>query len=152
MEPRLKNPAMLIPGSLEAIQALIASLKNGSVDDVTMELVHLRTSQINGCGVCLDLDVKAARKSGETLERLITVAGWRDVPYFTDAERAALALAEAMTRFADRPDPVSDEVWNEVSQHFDEVGLATLVSYIALVNLFNRINVTTRQVAGRWGG
>lgn len=151
MEPRT-NPAMLIPGALESIQSLVVSLKNNGVDETTLELVHLRTSQINGCGVCLDMDVRSARKSGESLERLMTVAGWRDVPYFTEAERAALALAEAMTRFNDRPDPVSDEVWAEAARHFDETALGTLVTWIGLVNLFNRVNVTTRQVAGRWNG
>jgi AhpD family alkylhydroperoxidase len=152
MEPRITNPAMLIPGALESIQSLVASLKENGVEETTLELVHLRTSQINGCGVCLDMDVRSARKNEESLERLLTVAGWRDVPYFTESERAALALAEAMTRFNDRPDPVSDEVWAEAARHFDETALATLVSWIALVNLFNRVNVTTRQVPVRWNG
>jgi AhpD family alkylhydroperoxidase len=152
MEPRITNPALLIPGALEAIQSLVASLKDNGVEEKTLELVHLRTSQINGCGVCLDMDVRSARKNGESLERLLTVAGWRDVPYFTEAERAALALAEAMTRFNDRPDPVSDEVWAEAARHYDETALGTLVTWIALVNLFNRVNVTTHQVAGRWNG
>jgi AhpD family alkylhydroperoxidase len=152
MEPRITNPALLVPGALEAIQSLVASLKDNGVEEKTLELVHLRTSQINGCGVCLDMDVRSARKNGESLERLLTVAGWRDVPYFTEAERAALALAEAMTRFNDRPDPVSDEVWAEAARHYDETALGTLVTWIALVNLFNRVNVTTHQVAGRWNG
>jgi AhpD family alkylhydroperoxidase len=152
MEPRITNPALLIPGALEAIQSLVASLKDNGVEEKTLELVHLRTSQINGCGVCLDMDVRSARKNGESLERLLTVAGWRDVPYFTEAERAALALAEAMTRFNDRPDPVSDEVWAEAARHYDETALGTLVTWIGLVNLFNRVNVTTHQVAGRWNG
>ena len=94
----------------------------------------------------------AAPAVRETLERLLTVAGWRDVPYFSEAERAALALAEAMTRFNDRPDPVSDEVWAEAARHYDETALGTLVTWIALVNLFNRVNVTTRQVPLRWNG
>ncbi len=152
MEARMSNPAMVIPGSLEAIQALIASVNKGGVEPATLELVHLRTSQINGCGACLDMGAKVVRKSGESLERLLTLAGWREAPYFTDAERAALALAECMTRFNDKSDPVPDEVWAEVARHYDETALGALVVYIGLVNLFNRVNVTTRQIAGQWGG
>jgi AhpD family alkylhydroperoxidase len=152
MEARMINPAMVVPGSFEAIKSLIAAVKAVGVSESTLELVHLRASQINGCGFCLDLSAKGAKKSGESIERLFTVAGWRDAPYFTDAERAALALAEGMTRLSDRSDPVSDEVWTEVARHYDEAQLGTLVIYIGLVNLFNRVNVTTRQVAGRWAG
>lgn len=152
MEARMTNPAMVVPGTLEAVQALISSLNNGGVEHTTLELVHLRASQINGCGFCLDMGAKKARKAGETEERLFALAGWRDAPYYTDAERAALALSECMTRFSDRSDPVPDEVWAEVARHYDEAALGTLVIYIGLVNLFNRVNVTTRQVAGRWVG
>jgi AhpD family alkylhydroperoxidase len=152
MEARLTNPAMVLPGSLEAIQALISSIDKGGVDKTTLELVHLRASQINGCGVCLQLSAQSATKSGESIERLFTVAGWRDAPYFTDAERAALALAEYMTRLSDKSDPVPDDVWAEVARHYDETQLGALVVYIGLVNLFNRVNVTTRQVAGQWVG
>lgn len=109
MEPRMSNPAIVVPGSLEAIQALITSVKKGGVDHSTLELVHLRASQINGCGFCLDMGSKSARRAGESEERLFVLAGWRDAPYYTDAERAALALAEGMTRLSDRSDPVSDE-------------------------------------------
>jgi alkylhydroperoxidase family enzyme len=98
------------------------------------------------------MGAKSARKAGESDERLFALAGWRDAPYYTDAERAALALAEGMTRLSDRSDPVSDEVWTEVARHYDEAQLGTLVIYIGLVNLFNRVNVTTRQVAGQWVG
>ena len=88
------------------------------------------------------------KKGGETDERLATVAAWREAPYFTDAERAALALSEAVTRLSDREDPVPDAIWNEAARHFDERTLAALVLAIGTVNLFNRANVSTRQIAG----
>ena len=113
--------------------------------------MHLRVSQINGCSACVDSGAKAARKAGETEERLATVVAWREAPYFSDAERAALALAEAATRLADRPDPVPDGVWDDAADHFDEKGLAAIVLMIGVTNLFNRLNATTRQVAGAWG-
>ena len=86
----------------------------------------------------------------ETYERLFAVAAWNDAPYFTDAERAALALSEAVTRLSDRSDPVPDAIWNEAARHYNESQLASLVLYIAMTNVWNRINVTTRQVAGEW--
>ena len=113
--------------------------------------MHLRASQINGCSACVDSGARSARKAGETEERLATVAAWREAPYFSDAERAALALAEAATRLADRPDPVPDEIWDAAAAHYDEKGLAAIVLMIAVTNLFNRLNATTRQVAGAWG-
>jgi alkylhydroperoxidase family enzyme len=92
------------------------------------------------------------RKADESVERLLTVAAWRDAPYFTDAERAALALTEAVTRLSDREDPVPDEVWNEAARHYDEPALAALVIAISATNVWNRLNVSTRQVAGTaWG-
>jgi len=149
MEARMTNPAMVLDAT-EPIQALFKAIYAGGVDPATLELVHLRTSQINGCSACVDSGAKAARKAGETGERLATVVAWREAPYFSDAERAALALAEAATRLADRPDPVSDEVW-DAAAHYDEKGLAAIVLMIAVTNLFNRLNATTRQVAGAWG-
>jgi alkylhydroperoxidase family enzyme len=145
----MKNPALVIPEAMQALQALGKSAETGGVPPRTLGLVHLRTSQINGCSVCLDLSLRY-KKEEETQERLITVAGWRDAPYFTDAERAALALAEAVTRLSDRPDPVPDEVWNEAARHYDERGLASLILWISMTNVWNRLNATTKQVAGEW--
>ena len=105
-------------------------------------------SQINGCSACVDGGVKSAAKAGETAERIGTVAAWREAPYFTDAERAALALAEAATRLADAADPVPDEIWDEAAKHYDEQGLASLVLNIAVTNVYNRLNRVTRQIAG----
>jgi AhpD family alkylhydroperoxidase len=151
MQARMKNPAAIVPNAMQAILALKSTADKGGVPVLTLELAHLRASQINGCGACLDGGAKSARKAGETDERLFAVAGWRDAPYFNDAERAALALSEAVTRLGDRTDPVPDDVWNEAARHYDERALAALVLSIATTNLFNRLNVTTRQVAGAWG-
>jgi AhpD family alkylhydroperoxidase len=146
----MKNPAMIL-GAMQPVKAVFDAVHAGGVEPVTLELVHLRASQINGCSACVDAGAKAARKAGETEERLAAVAAWREAPYFTDAERAALALAEAATRLADRPDPVPDEIWDAAADHYDEKQLAAIVLMIAVTNLFNRLNATTRQVAGAWG-
>ena len=151
MQARMSNPAMMVPEAMKALLALGKSAEHSGVPTKTIGLVHLRASQINGCSVCLDMHSREMKHGGETDERLFTVAGWRDAPYFTDAERAALALTEAVTRLSDRTDPVSDEIWEEATRHYDERALAALIMSIATVNLWNRLNVTTRQPAGaRW--
>jgi AhpD family alkylhydroperoxidase len=147
----MKNPATIIPEAMEPIQALLAAARRGGVPEATLSLVHLRASQINGCSSCVDGGARQAKKMGESDERLFAVAAWRHAPYFTDAERAALALTEALTRIADREDPVPDAVWDEAARHYDERGLAALLLTISLTNVFNRVNVATRQVAGSWG-
>lgn len=148
MQARMQNPALVLPEAVPAIQGLLKAVKQGGVPESTLELVHLRASQINGCGYCVVGGVLSAKKSGESEERLSAVAAWRDAPFFTDAERAALALAEAATRLADRPDPVPDAVWDEAAAHYDERQLAALLLCIGVSNLFNRVNVSTKQVAG----
>jgi AhpD family alkylhydroperoxidase len=150
MQPRMKNPAMIIPDAGQAIGALVAALRSTELPEATGNLVHLRVSQINGCSACLDGGARTAHKAGESAERLFAVAAWREAPYFTDAERAALALAEAVTRLSDRSDPVPDEIWAEAARHYTEQELAALVLWIATANLFNRLNATTKQVAGAW--
>lgn len=147
MSARMTSVPMVLPEAMRALLALGKSAQNGSVPQKTIDLVHLRASQINGCGVCVDMHWREARKAGETDERMFTVAAWRETPYFNDAERAALALTEAVTRLADRPDAVSDEVWNEAARHYDERGLATLLVAIVTINAWNRLNAATRQVA-----
>jgi AhpD family alkylhydroperoxidase len=146
----MMNPAMLFPDAMKSLQALWASVEKGAVPKSTLGLVELRASQINGCSVCVDMHARQVRQAGETDERLFTVAAWRDAPYFSDAERAALALTEAVTRIADRADPVPDDVWNEARRHYDEKGLAAILLAIATINVWNRLNVSTRQVAGEW--
>ena len=148
MQARMKNPASTLPGAFQAIQALMAAAQKSGAPEGLLQLVHLRASQINGCGPCVDGGVRHAKQSGETDERLFAVSAWRETPYFTEAERAALALAEAVTRLNDRADPVPDSVWADAAQHFDERALSGLVLYIAVTNLFNRLNVATRQIAG----
>ncbi|HET6975932.1 MAG TPA: carboxymuconolactone decarboxylase family protein [Pyrinomonadaceae bacterium] len=150
MEARMKNPAMIFPEAMQAIFALNAVVEKSGLPAKTVGLVHLRVSQINGCSVCIDMHARMLQHEKETNERLFTVAAWRDAPYFTDAERAALALAEAVTRLSDRPDPVPDEIFAEASKHYDERGLAGLLLAISLINVWNRLNVSTRQVAGEW--
>lgn len=151
IQARMQHPTQLLDGANKAIYGLLRSVEQADVPELTLGLVHLRVSQINGCSLCVDGGVKTAKKNGETDERLHAVAAWREMPYFDDAERAALALAESMTRIADRADAVSDEVWDEAAKHFDERGMAALVTYIATTNLFNRLNAATRQSAGSWG-
>lgn len=150
MQARMSNPAMVVPDAMQALQALGQAVEQSGLSVTTFHLVHLRASQVNGCGVCLDGGARTARQAGETDERLFAVAGWRDAPYFTDAERAALALTEAVTRINDRSDPVPDAIWEEAARHYDEQTLAGLVLAIASTNVWNRLNVATRQVAGCW--
>ena len=150
MQARIQNPAMIFPDAMQALQALGKASERGGVPARTLGLVHLRASQINGCSVCLDMHARFLKQAGETTERLFTVAAWRDAPYFTDAERAALALTEAVTRLSDRPDPVPDDIWDEAARHYDERGLAALLLAIASINVWNRLNIATRQIAGEW--
>jgi AhpD family alkylhydroperoxidase len=152
MQARMNNPAMIIPDAMQALQALAASVRKGGVPSRTRDLVYLRASQINGCSVCVEMHSRDLRKAGETDERLFAVAAWRESPYFTDPERAALALTEAATRLSDRPDPVPDEIWDEAARHYDEPALAALIIAIANINVWNRLNATTKQVAGEWTG
>jgi AhpD family alkylhydroperoxidase len=147
-QARIKNPAQVLPDAIGALQSLAMLPQKGGVPQHTLDLVHLRASQINGCSFCVVGGIQHARKAGETDERLFAVSAWREAPYFTDAECAALALAEAVTRIGDRSDPVPDEIWAEAARHYDERALAALVLWIGITNLYNRINVATRQPAG----
>ena len=148
LEARIDNPAFVVPGAMEALGAVSKAVQRGGIPPRLTELMHLRASQINGCGVCAVHHPRIARKLGETDDRLFAVACWRDAPYFDEAERAALALTEAVTRMADQAESVPDEVWDEAARHFEETRLATLVLSIGLINMWNRLNVATRQVAG----
>jgi len=150
MQARMTNPAMIIPDAMPAVLALNSVVEKSGVPATILHLAHLRASQLNGCSVCVDLGWRMMKKEGEKDERLFAVAAWRDAPYFTDAERAALALTEAVTRLSDRADPVPDEIWNEAARHFDQQALAGLLLSIALTNVWNRLNVATKQVAGEW--
>ena len=148
MQARMKHPAMTLPDAMQALAALGTSAKDAGVPEHTLELVHLRASQINGCSVCVEMHARALKKADESDERVFAVAAWREAPYFTAAERAALALAEAVTRVSDRSDPVPDEIWDEAAAHYDELQLSALLISIATVNVWNRLNAATRQAAG----
>ena len=150
MQARIKNPALVIPGALEALGKLMASASNAGIPKTTHALMHVRASQINGCGVCLDMHSRELGHAGEPNERIFSVAAWREAPYFSDAERAALALTEAATRLADRPEPVPDDVWEEAARHYSETQLAALLISIANINAWNRLMVATRQIGGEW--
>jgi len=150
MQARIENPALSVPGALAALTNLGASATTAGIPETTLYMVHLRASQINGCSVCVDIHSRELEHAGESSERIHTIAAWRETPYFSDAERAALALAEAATRLADRPDPVPDEVWDDAARHYSEPQLAALVVAIATINAFNRLNAATRQPTGEW--
>jgi AhpD family alkylhydroperoxidase len=150
MQPRMKSPAWTLPGLRDALLTIGKTTHSCGLPRATLDLVHVRVGQINGCSVCVDMHSRALKKLGENDARLFALAAWREAPYYTDAERAALALAEAETRLADRADAVPDEVWKEAARHFSEAALGALVTAIALANLWNRLNVTTRQVTGDW--
>jgi AhpD family alkylhydroperoxidase len=150
IEPRIPNIAGTVPEALQALLALAKASTKGGIPPTTHKLVHLRASQINGCSFCVDMHSRELRDAGEPDERIWGVAGWRESPYFDDAERAALALAEAGTRLSDREDPVPDDIWKEAARHYDEAELASLVLSIAAINAWNRLNVITRQPAGSW--
>jgi len=150
MQARIENPVMSVPGVFEAMNALGAAAKTAGVPESTLAFLQLRVSQINGCAMCLDIHTRELHYLDESSERINTVAAWRETPYFSDAERAALALAEAATRLADRADPVPDEVWDEAARHYSEPQLAALMVAIATINAYNRFNAATRQLAGEF--
>lgn len=148
MQERMKNPALSVPGAMQALIDLSKAAQQG-IPAGLRDLINLRASQINGCSVCVAGHARDLKAAGESDERIFAVAAWRDVPYFTGAERAALALTEAATRLADTSDPVPDEIWQEAARHHDERALASIVLAIGSINVWNRLNVTTRQVAGQ---
>jgi AhpD family alkylhydroperoxidase len=150
MHARIDNPALTVPGAMRAFLALGNAAKQADLPAATLQLVELRASQINGCSVCVDVHARELKQAGEPDQRIYMVAAWRDAAYFTAAERAALALTEAATRMADRPNPVPDDVWEQAAAHYDDAQLSALVITIATINAFNRVNAITGQVSGDW--
>jgi len=146
----MKNPLQVLPDALQGLLATAKATESADVPAVTFKLAHLRASQINGCGFCNDMHAKELKKLGEKDERIFAVAAWRETKYFNDAERAALALTEAVTRLPDRPDPVPDDIWEDATKHYNEKQLAALLIQIAVINAFNRVSVPTKQIAGSW--
>ncbi len=153
MKARMTNPAYVLPGAMNGIGALFQSIGESGLDQELSELVGLRVSQINGCSACVHAHVLNLRKAGTSEERIAAVAAWFEAPFFSDAERAALRLSEAMTRLSDRShESVPDELWDEVADHFDEKELSALILFVSLMNLFNRVNTTIKEPAGTtWG-
>ncbi len=152
MQARMQNPVMILPDAMQALLAVNKATEGKGVPLATLQMVHLRASQINGCSVCVDMHARELKGAGESDDRIFAVAAWRDTPYFTEPERAALALTEALTRLSDRADPVDDAVWADAARHYDEKAISTLLVAIGLINVWNRLNAATRQVAGQWRG
>jgi AhpD family alkylhydroperoxidase len=148
MEPRMQHPVMVVPGALESLRGLSKAAASTGVPPATLTMVELRASQINGCSVCVDMHSRELRQAGESEERIATVAAWREARWFSDAERAALALAEALTRIADRPEAITDQLWADAAEHYDDKQLSGLLLDIAAINVWNRLNAATHQLAG----
>ena len=150
MHARIESPALTVPGALEALQTLSDAVRQTGIPETTLSLVELRASEINGCSICVDIHSRELRLAGEPDERIFLVAAWREAPYYTDAERAALALTEALTRLSDRADAVPDDLWEQASRQYDQQALASLIIEIAAINVWNRFNVAVTQPAGSW--
>jgi AhpD family alkylhydroperoxidase len=150
MEPRMNHPVAVVPGAMEALQGLSTAAARTGLPFAVRKMVELRASQINACSFCVDMHARELRKAGESEERIATVAAWREAPWFSDAERAALALTEALTRLADRPGAVTDEIWQAAAEHYDEAQLGGLLVEIGAINVWNRLNAATHQVAGSY--
>jgi AhpD family alkylhydroperoxidase len=149
MEARMKNPAFVLSETMQGIRGIFKGIYQGGAPQELLEIVALRASQINGCSACVHSHVHNLKKSGESDERVGNVAAWREAPFYSDIERAALELTEAVTRIADRPgDAVPDAVWDEVAGHFDEKQLSAIILTIGITNFFNRINATIKEPAG----
>ena len=156
MEARLTYDTPIATKLVKYLNTAGKVVSDSTLPAATQELVKIRASQINGCSVCTDMHTKDAAHAGETSVRLNLVAAWREAKVFTEAERAALELTEQGTRIADAAGGVTDEAWANAAKHYDEDQLAALVSLIALINTWNRLNVITQQPAGdyqpgQWG-
>ena len=152
MEPRMNHPVAVVPDAMGALQGLSKAAAKTGVPFATLKMVELRASQINGCSFCVDMHTRELRDAGESEERIGTVAAWREAPWYSDAERAALALTEAVTRIADRPESITDEIWADAAKHYDESQLGGLLIKIGMINVWNRLNAATRTLAGSWSG
>ncbi|WP_019203303.1 carboxymuconolactone decarboxylase family protein [Tsukamurella sp. 1534] len=150
MTARMTNPAMALPGAMQALLKVSEAVTATGLSPELVELVNMRASQLNGCSTCLDGHWRMARKLGASDERLFAVGAWRHTPYFSDAERIALEMTEQLTRLSDEPDAVPDALWDAAADEFAADQLAALVLAIAQINLWNRLNHATRQQAGAW--
>ncbi|MET9328560.1 carboxymuconolactone decarboxylase family protein [Tsukamurella sp. NPDC003166] len=150
MTARMTNPAMALPGAMDALMKLGAVVAETGLSPELLELVNMRASQLNGCSTCLDGHWRTARKHGASDDKLFAVGAWRHTPYFSDAERIALEMTEELTALAGASDAVPDELWEAAADEFDAAQLAGLVLAIGQINLWNRLNHATRQQAGAW--
>lgn len=146
-QSRMANPATILPQAYKGIGNLLAAAASGGVPASTIELVALRVSQVNGCAACIEGHVVNGPGVGLTPSQMVGLAAFRESPFFDEAEKAALELADALTRLAGATDAVPDELWREVTKHYDETQVAALVVAIATHNLFNRINIAVREDA-----
>jgi AhpD family alkylhydroperoxidase len=149
--PRLSRDVARSEDAIAGVQQIMKSIYAAGVPRQTLDLIHMRASQINGCNACIAAGIHQAATSGVSTERLLSLPAWRESTKFDEAERAALALTEAMTRLADHSDAVTDEMWAKAAEHYDEPGLAAVVSMAALTNFFNRVNTTLRVQPESWG-
>lgn len=145
MHARMTHPVVVLPEAMQALIALSKAAQSHTVAPATQKLIDLRVSQINGCSVCVDMHSRELKNLGEQDERIWGVAAWRESPLFSEAERAALDLAEHVTRLADQFDAIPDPVWNNAAEHYDEKELSALLVSIAAINVWNRLNAATRQ-------
>lgn len=152
MEPRMQHPVMVVPGAMQSLQRLSKAAAETGVPFATLKMVELRASQINGCSFCVEMHSRELREAGESEQRIATVAAWREAPWFSDAERAALALTEAVTRIADRPETITDQLWADAAVHYDEKQLSGLLLDIGAINVWNRLNAAVHQPAGAYPG
>lgn len=150
MQSRMPNPVFILPEAMQAMFAVNKSIE-GKLPLRTRKLVHLRASQINGCSVCVDMHAKELQHDGTPLDHIFAVAAWRETPFFSEAERAALELTENLTRLADQPDAVPDALWEKVARHYSQPEIAALLVDIALINSWNCFNIAVRMLVGeKW--
>ena len=149
MRARMTNPAFVLSDGMKGIGSIFKAVNAGGISHELQEIVGLRASQINGCSACVHAHNVNLVKAGQSAERIAAVAAWREAPFFDDAERAALALTEAVTRLADRSgDAVDDELWDLVADHYDEKQISALILLIGVTNMFNRLNAAIKEPAG----
>jgi len=144
----MTNPAYVLPDGMKGIASIFKAVNTGGLPQELQELVGLRASQINGASACVHAHSSNLIKADESADRITAVAAWRDTPFFTKAERAALELTEAVTRLADRSgDAVDDYLWDRITDHFDEGQVAALLLMIGMTNMFNRLNAAIKEPA-----